>query len=150
MIIKPKVRITPRYPRSSNKTKTRKVTPRPSDFSSPKVAHIQPTCQKSMNIPTTIKFCPKKILKNRQERIISQMLLSKTANLLRNITSKLFSILTKFFEIIVFFIIDTFELFLFPLIFAFFHNFLFTSQNLPLLCEKIFDHLLRYNISTTT
>ena len=30
--------------------------PRPSDFSSSQIANIQPTCQKSMNTPTTLDF----------------------------------------------------------------------------------------------
>ena len=138
-------------PQSSiKKNKIRKLTLRPPDFSSPKTAHTQPTCQKSITNPTTLKLCLNKKKIIRQERINSQMLRSEPVSFLKNITSKLFPIKSIFFQIIIFFILDTFKLFisLFLIVCSFFIIFC-SLHKTHLNYAKILDHLLGYNFSTT-
>ena len=118
-----------------NKNKIRKLTLRPPALSSTKTAQTQPTCQKSINNPTTIKLCLNKKTLIRQERIISQMLLSEPFNLLKNITSKTFSIIPVFFSSHHIFLNRYFRIN--PLSLCnFLHNFLFTPQNLHQPCKN--------------
>ena len=78
------------------------------------------------------------------------MLLSNSFKFLKIITSKRFSILSIFFQVIMFFNIDTPELFLFLfIIFCRFFIIFCSLDKTYLNFAKTLDHLLRYDISTT-
>ena len=78
------------------------------------------------------------------------MLLSNSFKFLKIITSKRFSILSIFFQVIIFFNKETFELFLFLFIsFCRFFIIFCSLDKTYLNFAKILDHLLRYDISTT-
>ena len=150
MNISPKVRITPRYTRSSNRKKIRKLNPRPSASLHQKLPIFNPLVKNQETIRPHSNFATTRKKNSARTNHFSNVSF-RINQISKNTTSKFLSITSIFFQIIIFFIKDTFKQFLFLfVIFCSFFIIFYSLHKTYLKFAKISDHLLKYDISTTT